>query len=84
MPANQVLDRMVAPYGDMSGITPIELEYKSIADMHKSELDDFYTNINGWTKLITDQELVTKVVKELLKKKLMTQWLRISPKNPRG
>lgn len=69
LPANQVLDRMVAPYGDMSGITPIELEYKSIADMHKSELDDFYTNINGWTKLITDQELVTKVVKELFKEK---------------
>lgn len=45
--ASEVVDRMVAPHGDMSGIQSIDSKARGIASIYRGELVDFYTNING-------------------------------------
>lgn len=62
--ASEVVDRMVAPHGDMSGIQSIDSKSRGIAAIYRGELVDFYTNIKGGTGVFTDKELVQKIVRE--------------------
>ncbi|QNY13274.1 hypothetical protein IC766_14310 [Acinetobacter seifertii] len=60
----EVIDRMVAAHGDMSGIQSIDSKARGIAAIYRGELVDFYTNIKGGLGIFTDQELVHKIVRE--------------------
>ncbi len=60
----EVIDRMVAAHGDMSGIQSIDSKARAIASIYRGELIDFYTNIKGGLGIFTDQELVQKIVRE--------------------
>ncbi|EMI8962140.1 hypothetical protein ACY3WP_001569 [Acinetobacter baumannii] len=60
----EVVDRMVAAHGDMSGIQSIDSKARGIAAIYRGELVDFYTNIKGGLGIFTDQELVHKIVRE--------------------
>ncbi|MFI3089004.1 hypothetical protein KWF57_03730 [Acinetobacter baumannii] len=60
----EVIDRMVAAHGDMSGIQSIDSKAHGIAAIYRGELVDFYTNIKGGLGVFTDQELVQKIVRE--------------------
>ncbi|HEO1813081.1 TPA: hypothetical protein VAM20_002341 [Acinetobacter baumannii] len=60
----EVIDRMVARHGDMSGIQSIDSKARGIASIYHGELIDFYTNIKGGLGIFTDQELVQKIVRE--------------------
>lgn len=60
----EVIDRMVAAHGDMSGIQSLDSKARAIASIYRGELVDFYTNIKGGLGIFTDQELVQKIVRE--------------------
>ena len=63
--ASEVVDRMVAAHGDMSGIQSIDSwAIKGIATVQKGYLTDFYTNIKGGLGIFTDADLVQKIVRE--------------------
>ncbi|MEZ2774725.1 hypothetical protein ACBP83_13040 [Acinetobacter pseudolwoffii] len=62
--ASEVVDRMVAPHGDMSGIQSIDSKSRAIASVYRGELVDFYTNVKGALGVFTDAELVQKIVRE--------------------
>ena len=62
--ASEVVDRMVAPHGDMSGIQSIDAKARAVASYYRGELVDFYTNIKGGLGVFTDAELVQKIVRE--------------------
>ena len=62
--ASEVVDRMVAPHGDMSGIQSLDSKARAIASVYRGELVDFYTNIKGGLGVFTDAELVQKIVRE--------------------
>ena len=62
--ASEVVDRMVAPHGDMSGIQSIDTKARAIASVYRGDLVDFYTNIKGGLGVFTDAELVQKIVRE--------------------
>ncbi|MCJ8512255.1 hypothetical protein [Acinetobacter lwoffii] len=62
--ASEVVDRMVAPHGDMSGIQSIDSKSRAIAAIYRGELVDFYTNVKGGLGVFTDAELVQKIVRE--------------------
>jgi len=64
LPASEVVDRLVAPHGDMSGIQSLDSKSRAIADIYRGELVDFYTNIKGGLGVFTDKELVNKIVRE--------------------
>jgi len=62
--ASEVVDRMVAAHGDMSGIQSIDSKARAIASIYRGDLVDFYTNIKGGLGVFTDKELVQKIVRE--------------------
>lgn len=62
--ASEVVDRMVAAHGDMSGVQSIDSKSRAIAAIYRGELVDFYTNIKGGLGVFTDKELVQKIVRE--------------------
>ncbi len=62
--ASEVVDRMVAPHGDMSGIQSIDSKARGIAAIYHGDLVDFYTNIKGGLGVFTDTDLVQKIVRE--------------------
>lgn len=62
--ASEVVDRMVAAHGDMSGIQSIDSKARAIASVYRGDLVDFYTNIKGGLGVFTDAELVQKIVRE--------------------
>lgn len=62
--ASEVVDRMVAAHGDMSGIQSIDSKSRAIAAIYRGELVDFYTNVKGGLGVFTDAELVQKIVRE--------------------
>lgn len=62
--ASEVVDRMVAAHGDMSGIQSIDTKARAIASVYRGDLVDFYTNIKGGLGVFTDAELVQKIVRE--------------------
>ena len=62
--ASEVVDRMVAPHGDMSGVQSIDSKARAIASIYRGDLVDFYTNIKGGLGVFTDKEMVTNIVRE--------------------
>ena len=62
--SSEVVDRMVAAHGDMSGIQSINSKSRAIASIYRGDLVDFYTNVKGGLGIFTDKELVTKIVRE--------------------
>ncbi|WP_180168802.1 hypothetical protein [Acinetobacter sp. YH12021] len=62
--ASEVVDRMVAAHGDMSGIQSIDSKARAIASIYRGDMVDFYTNIKGGLGVFTDAELVQKIVRE--------------------
>ena len=64
LPASEVVDRMIAAHGDMSGIQSIDSKARAIASIYRGELVDFYTNIKGGLGVFTDADLVQKIVRE--------------------
>lgn len=62
--SSEVVDRMVAPHGDMSGVQSIDSKARGIAAIYRGELVDFYTNIKGSMGVFTDKEMVTNIVRE--------------------
>lgn len=60
----EVIDRMVAAHGDMSGITSVDSLARAISSIYEGRLTEFYTNIKGGLGVYTDQELVHKIVRE--------------------
>lgn len=62
--SSEVVDRLVAPHGDMSGVQSIDSKARGIAAIYRGELVDFYTNIKGGIGVFTDAELVQKIVRE--------------------
>lgn len=62
--SSEVVDRMVAAHGDMSGIQSIDSKARAIASVYRGELVDFYTNVKGGLGVFTDAELVQKIVRE--------------------
>lgn len=62
--ASEVVDRMVAAHGDMSGIQSFDTKARAIASIYRGDLVDFYTNIKGGLGIFTDKELVQKIVRE--------------------
>lgn len=64
LPASEVLDRMIAAHGDMSGVQSIATKAKAIANIYRGELTDFYTNIKGGLGVFVDQNLVRNIVQE--------------------
>lgn len=63
-PAHQNLDRMIAAYGDMTGVDSLNSGFKAIRDEYKKGLWDFYTQIKGWLRIRTDKQLMQNIVKE--------------------
>ncbi|KYQ83567.1 hypothetical protein AWW72_13340 [Acinetobacter sp. NRRL B-65365] len=64
LPASEVVDRMVAAHGDMSGIQSIDSKARAIASIYRGDLVDFYTNIKGGIGVFTDQNLVKNIIQE--------------------
>lgn len=62
--ASEVIDRMVAPHGDMSGVQSLDSKARGNAAIYRGELTDFYTNIKGGLGVFTDLELVQNIVRE--------------------
>lgn len=64
LPASEVVDRLVAPHGDMSGIQSIDSKARAIASINRGELVDFYTSVKGGLGIFTNKELVRNIVSE--------------------
>ena len=64
LPASQVIDRMIASYGDMSGIQSINSQSRAISSIYRADMLYFYTNIKGGLGVFTDKVLVNDVIKE--------------------
>lgn len=64
LPASEVVDRMVAAHGDMSGVQSIDSKARGIASIYRGDLVDFYTNVKGGLGVFTDKEMVTNIVRE--------------------
>lgn len=62
--ASEVVDRMVAAHGDMSGIQSIDSKARGIAAIYRGDLVEFYTSIKGGLGVFTDKDLVQKIVRE--------------------
>lgn len=62
--ASEVVDRMIAAHGDMSGVQSLDSKARAVASIYRGELVDFYTNIKGGLGIFTDAELVQKIVRE--------------------
>ncbi|NAR66890.1 hypothetical protein [Acinetobacter haemolyticus] len=64
LPASEVVDRLVAPHGDMSGIQSLDSKARAIASLYRGDLTEFYTSVKGGLGVFTDKELVNKIVRE--------------------
>ncbi len=62
--ASEVLDRLVAAHGDMSGIQSIDSKARAIASIYRGDLVDFYTNIKDGLGIFTNKEMVQNIVRE--------------------
>ncbi|MEN8291877.1 hypothetical protein ABFO59_05270 [Acinetobacter radioresistens] len=62
--ASEVLDRLVAAHGDMSGIQSIDSKARAIASIYRGDLVDFYTNIKNGLGVFTNKEMVQNIVRE--------------------
>lgn len=64
LPPSEVVDRLIAAHGDMSGVQSISTHAKSIASINRGILNDFYTNIKGGLGVLVDKNLVRNIVQE--------------------
>lgn len=62
--SSEVVDRMVAPHGDMSGVQSIDSKSRAIASIYRGQLVDLYTNIKGGLGVFTDKDLVQNIIRE--------------------
>ncbi len=62
--SSDVIDRMVAAHGDMSGIQSIDSKARAIASIYRGDLVDFYTNIKDGLGVFTNKEMVQNIVRE--------------------
>ena len=62
--SSEVVDRLIAPHGDMSGVQSLDSKARGIAGIYRGDLIEFYANINGGLKIFTDQVLVKNIVDE--------------------
>lgn len=60
----EVIDRMVAAHGDMSGITSVDSLARAISSIYEGRLTEFYTNIKGGLGVYTDPKLVRNIIRE--------------------
>lgn len=64
LPASEVVDRMIAMHGDMSGIQSINSQSRAIAAIYRGDLMEFYTEIKGGLGVFTNKALVRDIVQE--------------------
>ena len=62
--SSEVVDRLIAPHGDMSGVQSLDSKARGIAGIYRGDLIEFYANIKGGLKIFTDQALVKNIVDE--------------------
>ncbi len=62
--SSEVVDRLIAPHGDMSGVQSLDSKARGIAGIYRGDLIEFYANIKGGLKIFTDQVLVKNIVDE--------------------
>ncbi|MDP7924432.1 hypothetical protein [Acinetobacter baumannii] len=62
--SSDVVDRMVAAHGDMSGITSVDSLARAISSIYEGRLTEFYTNIKGGLGVYTDPKLVRNIIRE--------------------
>jgi len=62
--ASEVVDRMIAAHGDMSGIQSLDSKSRAIAAIYRGDLVEFYTNVKGGMGIFTDKDLVQRIIKE--------------------
>ena len=62
--SSEVVDRLIAPHGDMSGVQSLDSKARGIAGIYRGDLIEFYANIKGGLKVFTDQVLVKNIVDE--------------------
>lgn len=64
LPASEVIDRMTAAHGDMSGIQSIDTKARAIATTYKAQIYEMYGSIKGALGVLTDKDLVQAIVRE--------------------
>lgn len=64
LPASQVIDRLVAMHGDMSGIQSINTHARANADIYRGQLREFLDKIKGSMGVFTDKTLVQNIIQE--------------------
>ncbi|MEG2267432.1 MAG: hypothetical protein RSC68_24275, partial [Acinetobacter sp.] len=64
LPSSEVVDRLVAAHGDMSGVQSINTKALAIASLYRGDLTEYYTSVKGGLGVFTDKELVNKIVRE--------------------
>lgn len=62
--SSEVVDRLIAPHGDMSGVQSLDSKARGIAGIYRGDLIEFYANIKGGLKVFTDQALVKNIIDE--------------------
>ena len=62
--SSEIVDRLIAPHGDMSGVQSLDSKARGIAGIYRGDLIEFYANIKGGLKIFTDQVLVKNIVDE--------------------
>lgn len=62
--SSEVVDRLIAPHGDMSGVQSLDSKARGIAGIYRGDLIEFYANIKGGLKIFTDQTLVKNIIRE--------------------
>ena len=62
--SSEVVDRLIAPHGDMSGVQSLDSKARGIAGIYRGDLIEFYASIKGGLKVFTDQALVKNIVDE--------------------
>lgn len=62
--SSEVVDRMIAAHGDMSGVQSLDSKARAIASIYRGDLVDFYTNVKDGLGIFTNKEMVTNIVRE--------------------
>ena len=62
--SSEIVDRLIAPHGDMSGVQSLDSKARGIAGIYRGDLIEFYANIKGGLKVFTDQALVKNIIDE--------------------
>lgn len=60
----EVVDRLIAAHGDMSGVQSIDSKSRAIASTYRGRLVDLYSNVKGAIGVFTDKQLVQDIIRE--------------------